>query len=209
MTHVEPNGSRRRVARVYDRVARIYDVYTAPMEWTGLAGRRQRVLGRARGDVLEVGAGTGRSFRHYPPGVRVVATELSPRMLARARRRLPEADVPIDLQVADVQDLPFEDRSFDTAVASCVFCSVDDPVRGLSELGRVVKLDGTILLLEHVRPRGAVPGWLADVASVVTRRVFGFNANRRTEENVLAAGLDIEDVRRHGIWREIVARPRP
>ena len=56
----------------------------------------------------------------------------------------------------------------------------------------------SILLLEHVRSRGAVLGWLADVASVVTRRVFGFNANRRTEENVLSAGLDIEDVRRDG-----------
>jgi ubiquinone/menaquinone biosynthesis C-methylase UbiE len=88
-----------------------------------------------------------------------------------------------------------------------VFCSVADPIAGLAELGRVTKPDGQILLLEHVRPRTRFLGWLADVATAVTRRLFGFRANRRTEDNVAAVGLDIVEVRKEGVWREIVARP--
>ena len=95
--------------------------------------------------------------------------------------------------------------TFDTAVGTCVFCSVADPVRGLRELGRVVRSDGRILLLEHVRPRNSFLGRLADLSTVLTRRIFGFRVNRRTEENVAAAGLEIVEVTRNEIWREFVA----
>lgn len=89
-------------------------------------------------------------------------------------------------------------------VAACVFCSVTDPVRGLAEVGRVVKPGGQVLLLEHVRPRNRFLGALADALSPITRRLCGFNLNRRTEENAAAAGLHLLEVRRGGIWREIV-----
>lgn len=195
-----------KVTRAYNRLAPIYDVYSSPMEWATLSKRR-RLLARARGRVLEVGAGTGRSFAYYPQSACVVATDVAPRMIERARRRASSAAVPIDVELADVQALAYPDGSFDTAVATCVFCSVADPVRGLSELGRVVKADGQILLLEHVRPRSAVLGRLADLASLLSRRLFGVNMNRRTEENVRSAGLEVAEVRRNGIWREIVALP--
>ncbi|MFP5252289.1 MAG: hypothetical protein ACLGH4_00650 [Actinomycetes bacterium] len=64
-----------------------------------------------------------------------------------------------------------------------------------------------VLLLEHVRPGGPVLGWLADVISPVTRGLFGPEVNRRTEQNVEVAGLEIVDIRREGVWREIAARP--
>jgi ubiquinone/menaquinone biosynthesis C-methylase UbiE len=105
-----------------------------------------------------------------------------------------------------VQQLPFEQASFDTVAAGCVFCSVADPVQGLRELARVVKPDGQLLLLEHVRPESRLGGLLADLASPLSRRLFGPSLNRRTEENARAAGLELVEVRREGIWREIVAR---
>ena len=111
--------------------------------------------------------------------------------------------------MADVTDLPYPDGSFDTAVATSVFCSVADPVGGLRELGRVTKQDGQILLLEHVRPRNRVGGWIADIVTILTKRIFGFDVNRRTEENVSAAGLVVTDVERSGIWRTITAAPEP
>lgn len=129
-------------------------------------------------------------------------------MLARAQERAQRLGVPVRLEQANAERLPFAAASFDTVTATCVFCSVDDPVRALEELGRVVKPDGQVLLLEHVRPRGKVLGWLADRLSPLTRRLFGPEINRRTEENVASAGLQVLDIRREGIWREIIARPR-
>ncbi|MFA5787728.1 MAG: class I SAM-dependent methyltransferase [Actinomycetota bacterium] len=195
------------VARRYDRLAWLYDAYNAPMEISGVRTMRRRLLSQARGLVLEVGIGTGRNLDHYPPEVRVVGIDIAQRMLDRARRTAERLGREVRLEQSDVQRLPFADRSFDTAVATCVFCSVPDPVAGLRELRRVVKPDGQVLLVEHVRPRGWLLGRLSDVVSWATRRMFGFNANRRTEDNVVAAGFEILDVRRHGVWREIVARP--
>ncbi len=194
-------------ASIYDRVAPIYDLYSGPMELMGGTRRRRRMLARAAGEVLEAGVGTGLNLGHYPGGVHVTGIDISPRMLARARRRAEAADIDVTLDVADVEDLPYDDDRFDTATASCVFCSVSDPVQGLRELARVTKPDGRVLLLEHVRPRNRLLGALADLLSPLTRRLFGPEINRHTERNVEAAGLEIVSVRREGVWREIEARP--
>lgn len=199
--------SRDPVARVYDRVARVYDVYDAPMDWLGGARRRRRVLGGASGRVLEVGIGTARNAEHYPAGVRVTGIDLSAAMLGRARRRVAQRGLVDGLVQGDAQRLPYPDATFDTVTATCVFCSVADPVAGLLEVRRVVRPTGQVLLLEHVRPRGRVLGRLFDLLSPLTRRLFGPSINRRTEENVAAAGLRATDVRRDGIWREIRAVP--
>lgn len=188
----------------YDRIARIYDLMDAPMDWFGGRGRRRRVLGGARGRTLEVGVGTGRNLAYYPEGVRLTGIDVSEKMLARARSHGLGENV--QLELADVEHLPYEDDAFDTVTATCVFCSVDDPVQGLNEVRRVVRPEGQVLLLEHVRPRNRVLGWIFDVLNRLTRRV-GPEINRRTEANVQAAGLKIVDVRRDGIWREIRAVP--
>ncbi len=203
---VDRHRAQAEVTRRYDRMAALYDLYDAPMELAGTRRRRRRLLRAARGAVLEVGVGTGRNLPHYPEEATVTGIDVSARMLDRARRRAAHRSG-VELLEADVQDLPFADASFDAAVATCVFCSVADPVRGLHELGRVLRPDGTALLLEHVRPRNPILGRLADLLSPLTRRVFGFRIDRRTEENVAAAGLEIIHVRRSGVWREIVARP--
>jgi ubiquinone/menaquinone biosynthesis C-methylase UbiE len=201
--------ARPRAAAIYDRVARIYDLYTAPMEAFGGAQARQRLFGRATGRVLELGIGTGLSLKYYPAGVELTGIDISPHMLEHARTRAARLGLNIQLDVADIQDLPYPDHSFDTVTAACVFCSVDDPVRGLREAARILRPDGELLLYEHVRPQGRVTGRIADAVSPLTRRLMGPELNRRTEDNVTAAGLHIKDVRRRGIWREIVATTHP
>jgi ubiquinone/menaquinone biosynthesis C-methylase UbiE len=195
------------VARIYDRVARIHHLLEAPMEWMGGTERRRRVLAGARGRVLEVGVGTGVNFQHYPADVQLLGIDISEQMLRRARERADRTGREITLETADVESLPFEDESFDTVTATCVFCSVSDPIRGLEEVRRVVRPDGRVLLVEHVRPENPVMGRFFDLLTPVTRRVMGPEINRRTEANVRAAGLEILRVRRDGIWREIEARP--
>jgi ubiquinone/menaquinone biosynthesis C-methylase UbiE len=195
------------VTRRYNRMARIYDLYDAPMEMMGTKKRRHRLLSKAEGSVIEAGIGTGRNLRYYPAGVEVTGVDVSSQMLGRAEGRTAAHPVNLELVEADVQHLPFDDDTFDTAVGTCVFCSVANPVRGLQELGRVVRPDGRILLLEHVRPNNKLLGRVADAVSILTRRIFGFRTNRRTGENVAAAGLEIIEVTRRGVWRQIVAKP--
>lgn len=196
-----------RVTRVYDRLAPLYDLWSAPMERLGLERKRRRLLAQARGRVLEAGIGTARNLDCYPAETELSGIDISPRMIERARRRASRLGREVDFRVADVTALPFAAGAFDTTTATCLFCSVPDPVAGLRELGRVTRPEGRVLLLEHVRPAGRLAGALADAVSPLTARLFGPSLNRRTEEHVREAGLEPVEVRRDGIWREIVARP--
>ena len=91
----------------------------------------------------------------------------------------------------DVQDLQFKDQTFDTIIATFVFCSVPDPIRGLQEIKRVCKKDGRIILLEHVRPSSTLGGRIFDLFNPVTVKLMGVNINRNTVANIKKAGLSI------------------
>jgi len=200
-----PHTEQDAVTRRYDRIARFYDLIDKPMDLLGVGRRRKRLLSRAQGRTLEVGVGTGRNLTLYPDGVHVTGIDASANMLAIAQDASTARASDLTLELGDVQHLAYGDDSFDTVTATCVFCSVADPVAGLREVARVVRSPGQVLLLEHVRPRTAMLGWLADRLNPVTRRLIGPEINRRTEDNVVAAGLRIVDVHRWGVWREIIA----
>jgi ubiquinone/menaquinone biosynthesis C-methylase UbiE len=179
--------------RRYDRLAFAYDILEAPLERFRFAGWRLRLRERITGPrVLEVGVGTGKNFPYYPSVVQPVGIDLSPRMLARARRKASKLDLPIDLQEMDVQNLEFPDHCFDTVFATFVFCSVPDPVAGLRELLRVCKPGGRLLLLEHMRPESFVLGLIFDVLNPMVVRMMGANINRRTTNNIRSAGWNIQ-----------------
>ncbi len=196
MTAVDVRG-------VYDRVARFYDVHESVMDAFGGRRRRRRVIGEARGRVLEVGIGTGRNLDLYDAGVQLVGVDLSGKMLARAARRATSATIHAALVQGDAQQLPFLSMTFDMVTATCVFCSVSDPLAGLAEVARVLRPGGKALLLEHVRPRTRLLGWLFDALTPLTRRLIGPEINRRTEDSLRTAGFRIVQIRRRGVWREI------
>lgn len=180
----------RRSRRLWNRKAKLYDRLTAPMErMLGLSRGRAMVFDRpATGRMLEIGAGTGKNLPHHPAGVLVVATDLSPEMLARAREKAVNASVRVRFLVTDAEDLAFKDGSFDRVVATCVFCSVPDPVRGLREARRVLRPGGQIILLEHMRPQGFL-GKIFDLLDPIVSRLMGPHINRRTLDNVRRSGL--------------------
>jgi len=127
--------------------------------------------------------------------VRVEATEPDEAMLIVARRRRTAAPVPITLTDARAEALPFPDAHFDSAVATLVFCSVGEPERRLREIWRVLKPGGSLLLLEHVRTRGAIAAWVQDAMVPVTVRLFSnCHWNRDTAAAVSSAGFSLTQV---------------
>lgn len=130
--------------------AKVYDRITRSSEDAGVREWRRALLSKARGDVLEIGAGTGLNLSHYLPGLgRLVLTELEAPMLGQLRAKAGSREG-VELQLAGADRLPFEDQSFDTVVSTLVLCSVPDPAAALRELRRVLRPDGRFLFVEHV-----------------------------------------------------------
>ena len=146
------------------------------------------------GRVLEVGAGTGKNLPYYPERALVVASDLSPGMLARAVEKAGDRSRAVRFVVTDAEDLAFRDGSFDTVLATCVFCTVPDPVRGLREARRVLKDGGEVVLLEHMRPEGFL-GKVFDLLDPIASRLMGPHINRRTLDNIRRAGLVVVEER--------------
>jgi ubiquinone/menaquinone biosynthesis C-methylase UbiE len=186
----------------YNRIAPLYNYIEAIPEMM-FKPWRKRLLAKAKGKILETGVGTGKNFPHYPPGANVTGIDIAERMLVFSRRKASDLGLSFDLSEGDVQNLNFPDNSFDTAVATFVFCSVPEPVQGLRELRRVVKPSGRILLLEHVRIDKPIIGWLMDRMNPWVVRIMGANINRQTIENVTKAGLRIESVEHLGLMKMV------
>jgi ubiquinone/menaquinone biosynthesis C-methylase UbiE len=184
------------VARRYDRLAWFYDLMNG-VDAATTGGWRRSVWSGARGRVLEVGVGGGVNFAYHPPSIEVVGIDVSARMLSAARRRAAHHQRSIDLREADVQALPFRDETFDSAVATFVFCSVPDPLAGLREVRRALVPGGRLLLLEHViSPNRFVAGAMR-LLDPMTARLTGAHIARDTVATVRAAGFDEVEVKPH------------
>jgi len=163
---------------------------------------RREVAEAAYAQVLEIGSGTGLNFAFYRPDrvACVEATEPNAARLATAHPRAARASVPVHLVQAAVEDLPFSDEHFASAVGTLVFCSVGDPLRGLREVSRVLQPGGVLLLVEHVRAPGALVATIQTIVTPVTRRLDGnCHLNRNTEQTVRAAGFVLA-CRREVTW---------
>jgi len=197
--------------RRYNRIAPVYDLLEGLVERSRYRQWRQLLWSKITGKrVLEVGVGTGKNFPYYPAEAEVTAIDFSEKMLARAREKARKQKVKVNLLPMDVQKMEFPDNSYDTVVATFVFCSVPDSIKGLMEVERVCQPGGKVLLLEHVLSANRVLAWLMNVVNPVVVRVMGPNINRRTVENVVKSGLIVEKVTNlaAGIFKLIEARKK-
>jgi ubiquinone/menaquinone biosynthesis C-methylase UbiE len=180
-------------------IAAIYDRMCAAQERAFLADLRRKIVGRAIGRVVEVGAGTGLNFSHYQSDAvgQLVAVEPDSHMRRRAVPRAAEVRFPLEFIEAPAERLPFDTGFADTVVATLVLCSVDDPEQAARELHRVLKPAGTFLFIEHVR---SDDGWRASLQDWITpwwKHLAGnCHANRASLAVLRTAGFDVQELHR-------------
>ena len=203
-----------RVRTIFDQLAADWDRREAAGERLLMGSRLRRELARQlRGDVLELGSGTGATLDlvDWDQIDSFIATDLSTGMLDKARARPSAAGRPIEFRQLDATTLPFAGASFDTVTTSLTLCTVPDPERTLREMSRVCRPDGRIVLLEHVRAPNPALAWLQRKLTPGQIRRMGCHLDRPTDQLVREMGFPIEREQRRlfSIFRLIVMRPLP
>ncbi len=179
----------------HPRFARVYLRYAEGADRAGVSEHRRRLLDGLRGTVVEVGAGQGLNFRHYPQTVTsVTAIEPEPTLRAMAERAAREAPVPVTVSAGTADALPLADGSVDAAVVSLVLCSVPDQRRALAELHRVIRPGGELRFYEHVIPSAQPLRAILQAAerSGIWPRLAGGCHPARDTEAAIAARFEIE-----------------
>ena len=181
----------------YQRIAPVYDFLDLPFEYGRYRRVRRLLFQGLSGRLLDAGVGTGRNFAFYPPGSRVVGIDISSAMLARAEPRRKSAAAEVELRQMDVTRLDIPGRTFDAAVATFLFCVLPEELQvpALKELGRVVKPGRPVRLLEYVRPQRTVRRVLARLWEPWIAWAYGASFDRRTEEHIPEAGLELTEAR--------------
>ena len=191
-----------KIKKRYNRIASYFDLLQKPMGTSGFDKWRKKLIEQANGKTLEVGVGTGKNLRFYNQDMDLTAIDFSKNMLEKAKSKYRKELPMVTFLEMDVENLDFEDNTFDTIVTSCVFCSVPNPIKGLQEIKRVLKPNGQLIMLEHVRSNGKILGTLMDWFNFIPLNIIGDNINRKTGENLRKAGFtDIEEVK---LWKDVV-----
>ena len=198
-----------KVRRSWDKQAHRYDKSIGFVE-RHLFGVEHRAwaCSKATGDTLEIAVGTGLNIPHYPPEVDLTGIDLSPEMLAIARKRAAENGAGVDLREGDAHRLDFPDASFDTVLATYSLCNIPDPGLAVREMKRVLRPGGRVVLVDHIRSSVWPLLWLQHAVEFFTSRIEGEHFTRRPLEQIVAAGFEIEQRERSraGAIERLVAR---
>jgi ubiquinone/menaquinone biosynthesis C-methylase UbiE len=194
--------------RYWDKQAGRYDGGMEFWDRHLFGDSRPWVCGRAVGEVLEVAVGTGRNLPFYPDGTRLTAVDWSPAMLGVARERAAALGRDVDLRPGDAQALDFPDGSFDTVLCALGLCAIPDDRRAVTEMARVLRPGGRLLLVDHVaaswRALRAVQ-WLYERVTIPRE---GEHFRRRPLMHVRDLGFAIEETQRFklGVVERLCAR---
>ena len=190
--------------------AAIYDPFLWVGERAGLRAHRHELLGQARGFTVDIGSGTGLNLLHYPDRLDdLVLAEPDPAMRARLKKRLYRSRCQARIVDSSAEQLPFADQSVDTVVSTFVLCTVSAPDVALGEIGRVLRPDGQLLFIEHVRSESPkLARWQDRLDKPWRRFAQGCRCNRATAELIVASGFEFAE-RRMASWPAMPPFVRP
>lgn len=192
LSEAERERQNERLQQVWDKEAARYDKSIGWFE-KRLFGEDNRswACSRADGDVLEVAVGTGLNLPNYAPETRVTAIELSPAMLEIAHQRARDLGRDFDLREGDAHNLAFEDGSFDSVVCTFSLCNIPDIDRAVGEMKRVLKPEGKLILVDHIRSAVKPIYWFQKLLEIVSIRFQGDHQTRRPLDQVIAQGFQV------------------
>jgi SAM-dependent methyltransferase len=204
---VRPSSGSAAWARAF---AVLYDPFLRVGERAGLRAHREELLGRARGCTVEIGGGTGLNVPYYPDDLdELIMIEPDAAMRSRLEKRLGRSGRRARLVDAGAERLPFADGSVDTVVSTFVLCTVDALDLALREIARVLRRDGQLLFIEHVRSESpTLAYWQDRLAGPWRRFAQGCRCNRATAELIVACGLELKHVR-EASWHAMPPIVRP
>ncbi|MEK3878384.1 class I SAM-dependent methyltransferase [Paenibacillus sp. FSL M7-0420] len=177
-----------RLIRIFDRQATDYD---RKREDPKQRRWRQKLIGSAKGELLELAVGAGANFPFYPQGVKITAVDFSGAMVEKARRAAGQYRLDADCICADIEDMSFAAHSFDTIVSTLSLCSYKNPLNLLVKLNRWCKPDGTILLLEHGLGSNLMVTSLQRALNPLLYRIYGCHQTRDVLGLVRESGMQI------------------
>lgn len=190
--------------------ARLYDGVLERGERKGMAEIRRKLIAKAEGAVLEIGAGTGLNAEYYGDGLeRLVICEPEEHMIGELKKRVESLGLDAEIVRAAAEALPFEDDSFDTVISALVLCTVGDVDASLAEIRRVLKPGGRLLLVEHVHAGDTRLGrWQNRLHRPWRAVAAGCNCNRDTLQSIADSGFQVTEIDQSE-WHGMVPLVRP
>ena len=177
----------------YNKIAKLYDFFERYIEKKLFSKFRKKLFEHIEGKVLELGAGTGKNFLYYSKDLEGYAIDFSNKMLEIAKERKEALGLEnIEILQMDIENLQFEDNTFDTVFSSFVFCTVPNPIKGLKQARRVLKEDGKAVFLEHMKSSKFINNIFLYMMNPLTKLLLGTSMIRETEKNIEKAGFKIE-----------------
>lgn len=190
-----PFMNTQQIVRAYSRQSSVYDFLFEPFYGPGQRRALQTMDLGPGPRILEVGAGTGLSLRHYPKGVHLTGIDLSEKMLAHARRRAAALEIDADFQIMDAQATTFPTGNFDQVVAMHLVSVVPEPSRLITEMRRVCRPGGRLILVNYLGPNTRTFRILRKVLAPLQRLLgfkplFGRDEFLRASEGLLWKALN-------------------
>jgi ubiquinone/menaquinone biosynthesis C-methylase UbiE len=178
--------------------ARIFDLFMKPFEKRALSKRRKELIPEAKGNVLEIGAGTGVNFDYYIADNISKLTIVELEINGIITNKPLNSQINIDYVLGNVEKLPFPDETFDSVVSTLIYCSVDNPDKALSEVYRVLKPGGKMYFIEHVLPEEKHCKHLVNSLNGTWKRIGKCNVNRETLNIIKKAKFRVESYEQFG-----------